>query len=65
MVRTIMNAAQAIIEEELAELSEIDLLGSLGAKSQFETIKMRVFSGLRAGGFEKAAVAALEAAYDG
>ena len=30
-----------------------------------ETIKARVFSGLRAGGFEGASVAALEAAYDG
>jgi len=65
MVRTIMNAAQAFIEEELAGLSEIGLLGSFGAKPQFETTKTRVFSGLRAGGFEKAAVAALEAAYDG
>ena len=65
MVRTIMNAAQAFIEEELAELSEIGLLGGLEVKPQLETIKTRVFSGLRAGGFEGASVAALEAAYDG
>ena len=35
------------------------------AKPQLETIKTRVFSGLRASGFEEASVAALEAAYDG
>jgi len=65
MVRTIMNAARAFIEEELAELSEISLLGGLEVKPQLETTKTRVFSGLRAGGFEGASVAALEAAYDG
>jgi hypothetical protein len=65
MVRTIMNAAQAFIEEELAELSKIGFLEKSEVKPQLETIKTSVFSGLRANGFEEASVAALEAAYNG
>jgi hypothetical protein len=47
MVRTIMDAAQAYIEEELAMLSE----NGLAAAPQLKTIKQRAFSGLRAKGF--------------
>ena len=58
MVRTIMDAAQAFIEEELQFLSEI---GMKPAPAQ-EAIKERVFKGLRLAGFD---VTALEAAYKG
>jgi len=53
-----MGAAQAFIDEKLAMLSEI----GLAAAAKVETIKQRVFSGLRAEDFAEAAVVALEAA---
>jgi hypothetical protein len=58
MTRTAMGAAQAFIDEKLAMLSEI----GLAAAAKVETIKQRVFSGLRAEDFAEAAVVALEAA---
>jgi hypothetical protein len=45
--RTIMNAAQAFIGEELAEIIEIGFLEKTEVRPQLETIKTRVFSGLR------------------
>jgi hypothetical protein len=69
MVRTTMNvlqnAAQAFIEEKLAEIFEIGFLETTEAELQLETMKTRVFSGLRANGFEEVSVAALEAVYNG
>jgi hypothetical protein len=43
MVRTIMNAAQVVIEKKLAELSEIGFFEKSEVKPQLETIKTRVF----------------------
>jgi hypothetical protein len=54
VVRTIMDAGQAFIDEKLATLFEI----GLAAAPQLETIKQRVFSGLRAKGFAEATVGA-------
>jgi hypothetical protein len=65
MVRKIMNAAQPFIEEQLAELTEIGFLDNSDVKPQLETIKTRIFLGLRANGFKEASVAALEAACNG
>ena len=56
MIRTIMDAAEAFITDELAAL---DVIGSKPAPTQ-QSIKVRVFAGLRAAGFD---VAGLEAAY--
>ena len=56
MIRTIMDAAEAFIEGELAPLS---VLGS-SAPPTHQSVKDRVFAGLRGKGFD---VAGLEAAY--
>ena len=56
MIRIIMDAAEAFIVDELAPL---DVIGSKPTPTQ-QSIKVRVFAGLRAAGFD---VAGLEAAY--
>ena len=56
MIRAIMDAAEAFIESELAPLS---VLGS-SAPPTHQSVKDRVFAGLRGKGFD---VAGLEAAY--
>jgi len=50
MIRTIMDAAEAFIVDELAPL---DVIGSKPAPTQ-QPIKVRVFAGLRAAGFDVA-----------
>ena len=50
MIRTIMDAAEAFIVDELAPL---DAIGSKPAPTQ-QPIKVRVFAGLRAAGFDVA-----------
>ena len=48
MIRTIMDVAEAFIVDELAPL---DVIGSKPAPTQ-QSIKVRVFAGLRAAGFD-------------
>ena len=50
MIQTIMDAAEAFIVDELAPL---DAIGSKPAPTQ-QPIKVRVFAGLRAAGFDVA-----------